>query len=55
MTNKQRIELQISEQRTKINDILKQETRSQEDLNQLTELTTRSQNLEIEYRAAVVR
>ena len=54
MTNKQRIELQISEQRTKINDILKQETRSQEDLNQLTELTTRSQNLEIEYRAAVV-
>ena len=54
MTNKQRIELQISEQRTKINDLLKQETRSQEDLNQLTELTTRSQNLEIEYRAAVV-
>ncbi len=54
MTNKQRIELQISEHKTKINDILKQETRSQEDLNQLTELTTRSQNLEIEYRAAVV-
>ena len=53
--NKQRIELQISVNiRTKINDILKQETRSQEDLNQLTELTTRSQNLEIEYRAAVV-
>ena len=54
MTNKQRIELQISEHKTKINDLLKQETRSQEDLNQLTELTTRSQNLEIEYRAAVV-
>ena len=54
MTHKQQLELQQSAGRQKINELLGKEEKTQEDLNELKDLTTRQQNLEIEYRAAVV-
>ena len=54
MTHKQKLELEQSEKRQKINELLGKEEKTTEELNELQALTTRMQNLEIETRAAIV-
>ena len=54
MTPRQKIEVEQSTHRERINALLGQETRSAEEGTELSTLTARMQALEIEYRAAVV-
>ena len=54
MTNKQKIQMKQSEVRERINALLSQEERSEQEVTELRELTTKAQALETEYRAALV-
>jgi len=54
MTNKQKLELEQSEKRQRINELLGKDEKTEQELNELQDLTKRMQDLEIEYRAAVV-
>lgn len=54
MTARQRIELQISETRSAINELLSLEKRSEEQTQELAGLTSKMQQLEVELRAAIV-
>ena len=54
MTNRQKLEIEQSEKRQKINEILGKPERTEQDRNELEALTKRAQEIEIEYRAATV-
>ena len=54
MTTKQKLELEQSEKRQKINELLGKEEKTEQELNELQDLTKRMQELEIETRAAIV-
>lgn len=54
MTNRQRLELEQSEKREKINGLLGKEKMTDEERGELVELTKRMQELEPELRAAIV-
>ena len=54
MTTKQKLQLEQSEKRQRINELLAKDTLEDTDRNELQELTTRMQNIEVEYRAALV-
>ena len=54
MTNRQKLQLEQSEKRQRINDLLGHEELTDEQRGELDTLTKRMQNLEIEMRAAIV-
>lgn len=54
MTHKQKLELEQSEKRQRINELLGKEEKTEQELNELQDLTKRMQTLEIETRAAIV-
>ena len=54
MTTKQKLELEQSEKRQRINELLGKEEKTEQELNELQDLTKRMQTLEIETRAAIV-
>ena len=53
MTKSQEIQLAQSKNRTAINELLKLETRSDEQTTELETMTKRAETLEIEFRAAL--
>ena len=53
MTKKQKLELEQSEKRQRINEILNKNEKTEQDHNELSDLTKQMQGIEVEYRAAV--
>ena len=54
MTIKQKLAIEQSEKRQRINEILNKEEKTEQDHNELSELTKRAQQIEVEMRAAIV-
>ena len=54
MTKRQRLELELSEKRSAINAMLSKDELTEDERGELSTLTTRAQECEVEFRAAVV-
>ena len=53
MTHKQKLELEVSEKRQKLNELLNKQDKNAEEYEELNQLSQRMQNLEVEMRAAI--
>ena len=54
MTIRQKLQIEASEKRQRINELLGKDEKTEQDHNELSDLTKRMQTLEIETRAAIV-